>query len=172
VLHAPSPRARRQVDLLAIAEGFAVSAGGITGLRGLEARAWILLAATDLFEAWAIGWPPGGRIDLHDHGLSRGAVVVAEGVLTEVSVEADHPGPAVMTTRRLRAGDHRQFGPHYVHDVNNYGQADAISVHVYGPRLTSMTYYEPDRDGRPDPVRTEEIEPVGPFDTTGAHDPA
>src|ERR1019366_7348379 len=63
VLHDQAPRAGRQVDLLAIAEGFAVSAGGITGLRGLDERAWILLAATDLFEAWAIGWPPRGRGD-------------------------------------------------------------------------------------------------------------
>src|ERR1019366_1670218 len=60
VLHDQSRLTRRQVDLLASAEGFAVSAGGITGLRGLDERAWILLATTDPFEAWAIGWPPGG----------------------------------------------------------------------------------------------------------------
>ena len=36
MLHDQAPRAGRQVDLLAIAEGFAVSAGGITGLRGLD----------------------------------------------------------------------------------------------------------------------------------------
>ncbi len=172
MLHDQAPRAGRQVDLLAIAEGFAVSAGGITGLRGLDERAWILLATTDLFEAWAIGWPPGGRIDLHDHGPSHGALVVAEGVLTEVAVEADRRGAATRTARYLRPGDHRQFGSHYVHDVNNDGEVDAISVHVYGPRLTTMTYYELDRGGRPEAVRTEEIEPVGPFDTTGAHDPA
>ncbi|MGP0108752.1 MAG: cysteine dioxygenase [Acidimicrobiales bacterium] len=172
MLHDQSPRAGRQVDLLAIAEGFAVSAGGITGLRGLDERAWILLAATDLFEAWAIGWPPGGRIDLHDHGPSHGALVVVEGVLTEVAVEADRRGAATRTTRYLRPGDHRQFGSHYVHDVNNDGMVDAVSVHVYGPRLTTMTYYELDRGGRPEAVRTEEIEPVGPFDTTGVHDPA
>src|ERR1019366_7348380 len=95
-------------------------------------------------------------------GLSVGR---PEGVVTEVAGEADRRGAATRTARYLRPGAHRQFGSPYVHDVNNDGEVDAISVHVYGPRLTTMTYYELDRGGRPEAVRTEEIEPVGPFDT-------
>jgi hypothetical protein len=34
------------------------------------------------------------------------------------------------------------FGGHHVHDIVNGGAVPAISVHVYAPRLTSMTYYQ------------------------------
>lgn len=167
-----SPLPRRRVDLLPIAEGFAVSAPAVPELQGLAERSWILLAVTDLFEAWAIGWPPGGRIDLHDHGGSSGAVVVATGVLTETTVRSTGRGVAVISTHRLTAGEHRRFGPHYVHDLINDGDQPAISVHVYGPRLTTMSYYELEPGGRLGRVRTEEVPPVGPFDVTSAHDPS
>jgi hypothetical protein len=160
------------VDLLAIAEGFAVSATGIAGLRSGSERTWVLVAVTDLFEAWAIGWPPGGKIELHDHGPSRGAVVVAAGALTETTVRATEHGVALIGTHRLGVGDHSQFGSHYVHDLSNHGDGAAVSVHVYGPRLTTMTYYGLDQCGRLGTVRTEEVTPVGPFDTISDHDPS
>jgi hypothetical protein len=163
---------RRRVDLLPIAEGFAVSAPAVPELQGLTDRTWVLLAVTDLFEAWAIGWPPGGRIDLHDHGASSGAVVVAAGTLTETTVRSTERGVAVISTRRVAAGEHRRFGPHYVHDLTNDGDGPAVSVHVYGPRLTTMSYYELEPGGRLGRVATVEVPPVGPFDLTSAHDPS
>jgi hypothetical protein len=168
----PPSRPRRRVDLLAIAEGFAVSAPAISELQGPAERSWVLLAVTDLFEAWAIGWPPGGRIDLHDHGASHGAVVVAEGALTETTVRSTDRGVAVISTHRVAVGEHRRFGPHYVHDLTNDGDRPAISVHVYAPRLTTMHYYELEPGGRLGLVGTEEVPPVGPFDLTSAHDPS
>jgi hypothetical protein len=163
---------RRRVDFLAIAEGFAVSAPAIPELQGLTERTWILLAVTDLFEAWAIGWPPGGAIELHDHGQSGGAVVVASGALVESTVRASPRGVALIGNNYIAAGQHRRFGPGYVHDLNNEGDEQAFSVHVYGPRLATMTYYELDGRGRLEAVRTEDVEPLGPFDTTSDHDPA
>jgi Cysteine dioxygenase type I len=163
---------RRQVDLLAIAEGFAVSAPAIADIRGRSQRSWVLLAVTDLFEAWAIGWPPGGKIELHDHGGSHGAVVVAAGSLTETTIRATAAGVALISTQHVEAGGHRRFGPGYVHDLINDGETEAVSVHVYGPRLTTMSYYELDLRGRLDVVRTEDVPPIGPFDTTSAHDPS
>ena len=148
---------RRQVDLLAVAEGFAASAGDITELHGLTDRAWILLAVTDLFEAWAIGWPPGGRIELHDHGDSHGAVVVATGSLVETTIQPPEQGVALLATHRMGAGDRRRFGPRYVHDIINEGDEQAVSVHVYGPRLTTMTYYRLDGHGRLEAGRTEDV---------------
>ena len=171
----PGPGAtlpRRRVDLLAIAQGFAVSAPSITELHDLTERSWILLAVTDLFEAWAIGWPPGGNIELHDHGPSAGAVVVAGGLLTETTVRPTDQGVALIQTHLLGEGDHRTFGPHYVHDITNDHDEQALSEHVYGPRLAHMTYYELDRRGRLGATRVEELEPVGPFDTTATHDPS
>ena len=172
---APLPEmnsARRQVDLLAIAEGFAVSAPGITEIQGRGERSWVLLAVTDLFEAWAIGWPPGGKIELHDHGPSHGAVVVAAGSLTETTIRATASGVALISSRHIAAVGHRRFGPGYVHDLHNDGEVEAVSVHVYGPRLTTMSYYRLDPGGRLDVVRTEDVPPIGPFDTTSEHDPS
>jgi predicted metal-dependent enzyme (double-stranded beta helix superfamily) len=127
---------------------------------------------TDLFEAWAIAWPPGGRIELHDHGHSRGAVVVAAGSLVETTVRATREGVALIGTHRLSTGEHRTFGSHYVHDLINYEEQAAISVHVYGPRLTTMSYYGLDAHGRLDRVRTAAVPPLGPFDATSDHDPS
>ena len=168
----PAPRARRHVDLLAIAEGFAASAADLPELHGLAERSWILVAATDLFEAWAIGWPPGGKIQLHDHGESNGAVVVAKGSLTETTIRPTDRGVALVSARQIEAGEHRVFGPHYVHDIVNDGTEDAVSVHVYGPKLETMTYYRLLDSGRLDAVDTVWVDPVGPFDVTRAHDPS
>ncbi len=166
------PGPRRRIELLPIAERFAVTAPAIPELQGVTERSWVLLAVTDLFEAWAIAWPPGGGIELHDHGRSRGAVVVAAGALVETTVHSSRPGPAVIGTRRLSVGQHRCFGPHYVHDLINDDEGPAVSVHVYGPRLTAMSYYGLTADGRLDRVRTEVVPPLGPFDATSDHDPS
>jgi hypothetical protein len=166
------PRPRREVDLLTIAEGFAVSAPAIPELQAITERSWVLLAVTDLFEAWAIGWPRGGRIELHDHGHSCGAVVVASGALSETAVHSAGHDLAVITTRRIAAGEHRRFGPHYVHGLLNDGGGPAVSVHVYGPRLSAMSYYELSPTGRLGRLRTEAVPRVGPFDVTSDHDPS
>ncbi len=165
-------RPRRSVDLTAIAEGFAVSAAGIPELHDCADRTWVLLAVTDLFEAWAIGWPTGGKIDLHDHGPSSGAIVVASGTLTETTVRSDARGVAVIATQHIGPGMSRRFRPRYVHDLVNDGEQEAISVHVYGPRLSTMSYYRLDGSGRLGVVRTEAVPAVGPFDTTSEHDPS
>jgi hypothetical protein len=163
---------RREVNLLAIAEGFSVSAAEIPELRDVLERRWVLLAATDLFEAWAIGWPPGGKIELHDHGHSSGAVVVARGSLTETWIRPTDHGVATVESHQLDTGESRTFGSHYVHDIVNDGPDQAVSVHVYGPKLTSMSYYRLSPTGRLQAVRTETVDPVGPFDVTRAHDPS
>lgn len=163
---------RRKVDLLAIAQGFAASAADIDELHGCTERHWVLLAATDLFEAWAIGWPVGGGIELHDHGSSSGALVVAQGSLLETRVRPTEHGVAVLSSQRLDPGQHRTFGPHYVHDIINDGAEDAISVHVYGPKLSTMTYYQLEESGRLNALRSEVVEPIGPFDVSRDHDPS
>jgi Cysteine dioxygenase type I len=162
----------RRIELLPIAEGFAVSAPAIPELQGVTERSWVLLAVTDLFEAWAIAWPPGGAIELHDHGNSSGAVAVAAGTLVETTVRASDNGRAVISTHRVAAGEHRCFGPHYIHDLVNDDVRPALSVHVYGPRLTTMSYYDLSAAGRLGRLRTESVPPLGPFDATSDHDPS
>src|ERR1700677_3331260 len=87
-------------ELLAMAEGMAVRARHWPGLAASTTRRWELLASSETFEAWVIGWPPGGTIELHDHGDSAGAVVVASGELVETLVTENVDGSLTTTGRR------------------------------------------------------------------------
>ena len=103
-------------------------------------RWYALLAATDRFEAWVIGWPVGGAIELHDHGGSSGAIHVVRGALEEASTNRVLRTPLA----RARVGEDEvvTFGTDHVHDLVNVGDAPALSIHVYAPRLVSMTFYD------------------------------
>src|SRR3954453_173774 len=58
-------------------------------VRRSEGRRWYEpLLATEDFEAWLLGWPVGGGIELPDHGASCGALIVVEGSLAETYVDA------------------------------------------------------------------------------------
>jgi predicted metal-dependent enzyme (double-stranded beta helix superfamily) len=128
--------------LLAIAEGLAPSARRWPGMAEPTRRVWDLIAASEAFEAWVISWPPGGAIELHDHGGSSGAVVVAGGELVEVAVAEDRRGVLETTSTVLPLSASVTFGRAHVHEIVNLGSRPAISVHVYAPRLTTMTYYQ------------------------------
>ncbi len=128
-------------ELLAIARQLATRAPSWPGMARPTRRRWDLMAVADSYEAWVIGWPPGGAIELHDHGGSSGAVVVAAGELTETRIESQPLGRVTLGTRRIGVGQSISFAGRHVHDVVNDADAPAISVHVYAPRLTSMTYY-------------------------------
>lgn len=108
------------------------------------------------FEAWLLGWPVGEGIELHDHGPSAGALVVVEGTLIETYLA---PGwvrrNGRLRHRRLPEGSLVAFGPDHTHDVVNGGESQALSIHVYSPRLRSMTFYENRPDRGLSVVRTE-----------------
>jgi hypothetical protein len=127
--------------LLAIALRLAVRAPSWSGMARPVRRHWDLMAASDAFEAWVIAWPPGGAIELHDHGGSAGAVVVAAGELIETSVVSQPVGDVALQTNAIGVGRSICFGGRHIHDIVNSGDAPAITVHVYAPRLRSMTYY-------------------------------
>jgi predicted metal-dependent enzyme (double-stranded beta helix superfamily) len=112
-------------------------------------RWYVPLLEENDFEAWLLGWPVGEGIELHDHGSSSGALVVVEGTLLETYVATSEwvrPG-ARLRHRRLPEGALVSFGSDHIHDVVNGGARQALSIHVYSPRLRSMTFYEnrPDR---------------------------
>ena len=92
------------------------------------------MAVTDNFEAWVIAWPPGGAIELHDHGGSAGAVVVAAGALRETRVVSQASGSWALEASTIGVGETTCFAGHDVHDIVNMADAPAISVHVYAPR--------------------------------------
>jgi predicted metal-dependent enzyme (double-stranded beta helix superfamily) len=128
--------------LLAIARELVHSAQQWPGMRESRRRVWELIAATQAFEAWVIGWPPGGAVELHDHGGSSGAVVVAGGELVEMAVTEDLRGAFSTKSTVLPTSASVTFAIAHVHEIVNLGPGPAISVHVYVPRLTTMTYYE------------------------------
>jgi len=103
------------------------------------------LAAEPEYEVWLLTWLPGQGTDLHDHGGSAGAFHVMSGSLTEDTVI---PGsPARITARELGEGAGRRFGGRHIHRVTNRSGRPAISVHVYGPALTTMTRYRIGAEG-------------------------
>ena len=131
----------------------------LTPLTDTE-RWYALLAANDTFEAWVIGWPVGGAIELHDHGGSSGAVHVVRGALEETSTNRVSRPP--LARARVGEGDGTVFGPDHVHDLVNAGDQPALSIHVYAPRLVSMTFYD-DRPARfLDVVRHETLDGTHP----------
>ena len=129
-------------ELVAISEGLARTLPLWSSTTNARQRTWSLIAASATYEAWLIEWPPGGRIDLHDHGLSAGGVAVARGELRETTVVRADSGSAHCETQAIRAGESVRFGAHYVHDFTNVGSSPALSIHVYSPRLTAMTYFD------------------------------
>lgn len=109
---------------------------------GVRVRSWRRVARADGFDAWLIAWPRGGRVELHDHGRSHGAISVISGTLVETSPCSDDSGALALCRRDIGAGTVLGFGPGHVHDVTNEAAQHALSLHVYSPALSAMTYYD------------------------------
>jgi len=148
-----TPRLLKPSALRAIALSFVPQVKERRFGAGSAVRTWDLLAESEDYEAWVIGWPPAGSIELHDHGKSVGAVVVVSGELIETKIVPLRKKKVETKVSKLLAGDAVELKSHCVHDVVNQGSETAVSIHVYSPRLTSMTYYGLE-DGVLDPVRT------------------
>jgi predicted metal-dependent enzyme (double-stranded beta helix superfamily) len=104
-------------------------------------RSWVRVLDTPDADAWLIAWDVTSRVGAHDHGGSHGAVHVLQGTLTE-SYRPDPKEPAERV-RHITRGTTLAIPEDHVHDVANLGRRRAFSLHVYSPRLTSMTFYPP-----------------------------
>jgi hypothetical protein len=116
---------------------------------GAQERYWTRLDGPEGVDVWLLTWLPSQATDLHDHGDSSAAFAVVQGALTEVRAD---PVLGVWSTA-LSAPAVRTVEPGVVHDVRADLGVPAVSIHAYGPRLTSMTYYDL-RDGELVPQRT------------------
>jgi predicted metal-dependent enzyme (double-stranded beta helix superfamily) len=119
-----------------------------------DERSTLRLIATVDYEVWLLGWTPGQRVDLHDHGPSHAAFRVVEGTLTEIE-----PGLHGLHRRALAAGSRRMVASGTVHDVLNESPRSATSLHAYSPPLSAMTFYDPTATR---PLRSERVEPTAP----------
>lgn len=113
----------------------------------------IRLRVTDHYDVWLIGWGVQSVVELHDHGASAGALAVMHGTLVEHTPRA----AGGMRRQTLAPGGVHGFEAGHRHDVVNEGPAVALSVHVYSPPLSSMTFYD-DADVA---VRTELVDLQG-----------
>ena len=75
---------------------------------------------------------------------STGAVSVISGSLVEAVPWRDDTGRLSLVRHELSAGATLGFGAGHVHDVTNESDGPALSLHVYSPALTSMTFYDVD----------------------------
>jgi predicted metal-dependent enzyme (double-stranded beta helix superfamily) len=154
------PRRRTPLDpeTLANVATALVSAGQIwqgTARFDPATRQPVRLVADEAFEAWIIGWTTGQGLELHDHGDSAGAIVVAAGRLHETTL-----GERGLEVRTLDRGLVRRLRPRTVHGVNNIDDRPATSIHVYSPPLARMTHF--DSTGRV-AVKTVDLAPEVPL---------
>jgi quercetin dioxygenase-like cupin family protein len=102
-----------------------------------DERRPVRLLATERYEVWVIGWLPGQRAELHDHGDAAGALLVVDGTLTEHTVTDEE-----IHSRVLPAGVAEDLPVGLVHEVVNDHDEPATSIHVYSPPLETMTRYD------------------------------
>lgn len=101
-----------------------------------EVRRWVELDASPYLQILLLSWPAGTHTGWHDHGESAGAILTVRGTLTERTAHRHH-----RVDRTLVAGEGRSFGSHHIHHVANLGTENALSLHLYTPRLTTMNRY-------------------------------
>jgi predicted metal-dependent enzyme (double-stranded beta helix superfamily) len=146
-------------DHLAIAAGYAADPDRwpVAARFNPVDRWYHRLRVAEDHEVWLLTWLPGQGTELHDHGGSAGAFHVVSGTLTEDTVAGDDQGPVRMSARELGAGTGRRFGARHIHRITNRSGRPAISVHVYGPALATMTRYRLGPEG----LRVAVVEKAG-----------
>lgn len=110
-------------------------------------------------DVWVITWTRGNDTGFHDHDLSRGAVAVVEGEVTEERLVVG--GPPLRLHHA--AGSTFDFDASHVHRMCLDGGGPAVSIHAYSPPLWRMGTYTIAADGtlrRESISYAEELRPV------------
>ena len=127
--------------------------------HGTPERHFEQLWRDDHVDVWVITWTNGNDTGFHDHDVSRGAVAVVEGEVTEERLVVGGP------PRRLRhaAGETFEFDASHVHRMCLDAGGPAVSIHAYSPPLWRMGAYTVAPDGtlrRESVSYAEELRPV------------
>jgi predicted metal-dependent enzyme (double-stranded beta helix superfamily) len=86
-------------------------------------------------DAWLISWPPGSGLPMHDHDGSGAVVHLVRSALRERYVVN-----GLIVERALVAGDRVHLPPEHLHEITNVAGEEALSLHVYSPRLTMVRF--------------------------------
>ena len=130
-------------------------------LHGTPERHFEQLWRDDHVDVWVITWTNGNDTGFHDHDVSRGAVAVVEGEITEERLVLGGP-PRLLPHA---AGQTFDFDASHVHRMHHDSSAPAVSIHAYSPPLWRMGTYSTGADGtlrRESISYAEELRPVGP----------
>ena len=85
------------------------------------------------YEAWLIGWPPGGRVQFHDYGGSGGSVLVLDGALHELTPYLCSDESLRLERQRYAAGALLESSRLMSTTWSTRAGASAVSLHVYSP---------------------------------------
>ena len=132
--------------------------------HGTPERHFEQLWRDDHVDVWVITWTNGNDTGFHDHDVSRGAVAVVEGEVTEERLVVGGP------PRRLRhaAGETFEFDASHVHRMCLDADGPAVSIHAYSPPLWRMGAYTVAHDGRHQGVWVSYAEVLRPVDAAAA----
>jgi predicted metal-dependent enzyme (double-stranded beta helix superfamily) len=100
-------------------------------------RTYRQLLRDEHLDVWLLCWSHDHDTGFHDHDLSSGAVVVAQGAVVEERLRLGGP-PSV---RRYVPGDVFEFSPVDIHRVTHAGTTPATTIHAYSPPLRRMGAY-------------------------------
>ncbi len=90
---------------------------------------------------WWLNWDRTEKTALHDHGISRVGLYVADGSIVENYYD---PATGKLIVRAFEAGQAASLPSPYIHCVSNPGVRSAqssVSIHAYSPPLDKMGYY-------------------------------
>ncbi len=132
VLRGPLPLSVEALESIAAGLARVDRAVPLTGVDDRQMPRSLRLIATEAYDVWLITWPPGSRIEDHDHADATSVIRVVSGSIVE-STASGH--------RRLGPGVSAVVRPHTPHSLGNDGIGDCTTMHVYSPPLEELTYH-------------------------------
>lgn len=133
-------------EMEALARSVDLKTLDLSGYRRFQdecyARNTVLL--NDQCELVVICWQPGQMSAIHDHGSSYCLYLVVEGVMVEERYRLKDGKPEKLDERSFGRGDITIAKGDSVHRINNRGEKQLVTVHIYSPPLgANMKLYTP-----------------------------
>ena len=133
-------------EMEAIARSADLKTLDLSGYRRFQdecyARNTVLL--NDQCELVVICWQPGQMSAIHDHGSSYCLYLVIDGTMVEERYRLKDGKPEKQDERSFGRGDITIASGDSVHRINNRGDKQLVTVHIYSPPLgPNMKLYTP-----------------------------